>query len=97
MFGLHEYPGDVESRAAAGDPDCMLQLAAQRAHAGDREQAVTWYRRAAAEGIEEAMNNLAVALLANNAGRARDEEAVEWLRRASEVIDHMHYLPQRIQ
>lgn len=79
----------IRSAAMAGDPWAQLNLGAAYDHglsgvARDPAQAVTWYRRAAEQGVDKAQFNLAHCL-ATGHGTPRDyNEAQRWMQRAAQ-------------
>jgi len=79
----------LRSAAEAGDPWAQLNLGAAYDHglAGlprDPQQAVTWYRRAAEQGLARAQFNLAHCLVTGCDGTTDPAEARRWMRRAAE-------------
>jgi len=80
---------ELRSAAEAGDPWAQLNLGAAYDHglAGmprDPRRAVTWYRRAAEQGLAKAQFNLAHCLVTGCDGTTDPAEARRWMRRAAE-------------
>lgn len=79
----------IRLAAEQGDPgsQCTLGVMLQYGDDTDKDeqQAVVWYKKAAARGLARAQHNLAVCL-SNGLGVVKDEkQAVEWYRRAAET------------
>ncbi len=79
---------ELRSAAKAGDPWAQLNLGAAYDHglAGiprDPRQAMTWYRRAAEQGLAKAQFNLAHCLVTGCDGHTDSAEARHWMGRAA--------------
>lgn len=86
-------------RARAGDPAAQLNAGAAFDHglagAGqDLDQAMGWYRLAAAAGLAEAQFNAAHLLVTRGIAPSRPGEARHWMRRAASqgMVDAMWLL-----
>lgn len=83
MVELEARASVLRPAAQAGDAAVQWQLG-QMLQWGRRKEALTWLRKAAAQGHEEALLQLANMLLQDPAPEENQKEAVRWLRKAAE-------------